>query len=490
MEQFSFNNNESPSFIESNDRNLVNNKSQSENCNLIVNYLPQDIDDSQLQDIFAEHGEIVQAKVVRDKTSKKSLGYGFVKYTNYEDAATAVSQKNRYMVGSKVIKVSFARTSSEEIKNCKLYITNIPRAYMEMDVINLFACFGNIIECRVLKDHSFGTSKGVAFVQFNLRSEANQALSLNGIRVEGSDRPLIVKYAEDQSRKNEESAKRQPQLNSSSLDPYYPISIEAHHLHAANNLAKNMPTSTYTIPQIQAYLPAPSPLGYTYGSPYKYIASPAQVISQAEWYQQQHQQQQQLPINFLVPEVVRYPQQQQHDLIRQQQQQLQLQSQFSSYQQLQTEQQSQQQLLYSRQFEAQMQKSSKLKSNPLHLGFHQQQQQQQQQSLRKNTANMAPQSATRDVMVTVKGIPSEADVLSLHQFFSHYGTVLGLDLDVDEAHKARINKRTSEPSADPTFVKGIIKFSDMDAARLAMAELNSGNILYNNTFQLQVELLH
>jgi len=98
-----------------------------EKCNLIINYLPHEIDDNTLKTLFAEHGEILSAKVVRDKITKKSLGYGFVKFLSPEDARDAVEKKNGLNIGHKVIKVSVARSPSDDIRNCKLYITNLPK---------------------------------------------------------------------------------------------------------------------------------------------------------------------------------------------------------------------------------------------------------------------------------------------------------------------------------------------------------------------------
>lgn len=107
-------------------------------CNLIVNYLPHKIDDETLQTIFAEHGDISASKIIKDKLTKKSLGFGFVKYFREEDALAAIKGKNGFMLGLKKLKVSFARPSSVEIRDCKLYVTNIPRAYTEKDVHELF----------------------------------------------------------------------------------------------------------------------------------------------------------------------------------------------------------------------------------------------------------------------------------------------------------------------------------------------------------------
>lgn len=175
----------------------------TDQCNLIINYLPHDVDDNSLKNIFSEHGEITMAKVVKDKNTKKSLGYGFVKFLKINDACDAIQSKNGFCIGHKKLKVSVARPPSDDIRNCKLYITNLPKEYSEREVYELFSQFGEIIECRVLKDRNAKANKGVSFVQFGLKSQANNALALNGFRPGCSDRSLVVKYAEDQHRKKE-----------------------------------------------------------------------------------------------------------------------------------------------------------------------------------------------------------------------------------------------------------------------------------------------
>ena len=100
---------------------------QADKCNLIVNYLPQNIDDTALAILFANEGVVSAAKVVRDKLTKKSLGFGFVKFRKEEDAKEAIAAKNGFVIGHKKLKVAYARPSCEEIKNCKIYVTNLPK---------------------------------------------------------------------------------------------------------------------------------------------------------------------------------------------------------------------------------------------------------------------------------------------------------------------------------------------------------------------------
>lgn len=173
----------------------------ADRCNLIVNYLPQEFDDDSLAKLFSHDGELSTTKVIRDKVTKKSLGYGFVKFVNAADAYAALEAKNGLVIGHKKLKVSFARPASNDIKNCKVYITNLPKSYEEHSVRELFSSAGEIMECRVLKEKDSQVNRGVAFVQFANKKQCDAALLMDSVVIEGSERPLSVKLAEDFKRK-------------------------------------------------------------------------------------------------------------------------------------------------------------------------------------------------------------------------------------------------------------------------------------------------
>jgi RNA recognition motif-containing protein len=109
------------------------------NCNLIVNYLPQDMDEIGLAALFADDGKITSTKVIRDKSTRKSLGYGFVSFANERDAQKSIQSKNGFSIGYKRLKVALARPSSDKIKNCKIYVTNLPKSYNEKAIRNYFS---------------------------------------------------------------------------------------------------------------------------------------------------------------------------------------------------------------------------------------------------------------------------------------------------------------------------------------------------------------
>lgn len=58
-----------------------------------------------LQNMFAVHGDLAHVKVVYDRSTGKSMGYGFVKFTTNEAAAAATAAINGMAIDRKRIKV-------------------------------------------------------------------------------------------------------------------------------------------------------------------------------------------------------------------------------------------------------------------------------------------------------------------------------------------------------------------------------------------------
>ncbi|XP_065729220.1 ELAV-like protein 1 isoform X2 [Phocoena phocoena] len=150
----------------------------------------------ELRSLFSSIGEVESAKLIRDKVAGHSLGYGFVNYVTAKDAERAINTLNGLRLQSKTIKVSYARPSSEVIKDANLYISGLPRNMTQKDVEDMFSRFGRIINSRVLVDQTTGLSRGVAFIRFDKRSEAEEAItSFNGHKPPGSSEPITVKFA-------------------------------------------------------------------------------------------------------------------------------------------------------------------------------------------------------------------------------------------------------------------------------------------------------
>src|SRR4030067_429287 len=71
-----------------------------------------DTTDEGLQQAFASYGEITEAKVITDRDTGRSRGFGFVTFAQDEDAKTAISKMDGTSLDGKTIKVNEAQEKS------------------------------------------------------------------------------------------------------------------------------------------------------------------------------------------------------------------------------------------------------------------------------------------------------------------------------------------------------------------------------------------
>ncbi|KAL8535319.1 hypothetical protein ACS0TY_011097 [Phlomoides rotata] len=87
--------------------NLIKPKEFDE-TNLYIGYLPPTLEDDGLINLFNPFGEIVMAKVIKDRVSGLSKGYGFVKYSDVQQANNAIASMNGYKLDGRTIAVRVA----------------------------------------------------------------------------------------------------------------------------------------------------------------------------------------------------------------------------------------------------------------------------------------------------------------------------------------------------------------------------------------------
>ncbi len=76
---------------------------------LYVGNLSYSTTDASLQDFFAQAGTVTSAKVIMDRDSGRSKGFGFVEMSSDDEAAKAVETLNGQVVDGRPIRVSEAR---------------------------------------------------------------------------------------------------------------------------------------------------------------------------------------------------------------------------------------------------------------------------------------------------------------------------------------------------------------------------------------------
>lgn len=167
----------------------------SKHFHVFVGDLSPEVDNKALKDAFIPFGEVSDAKVIRDPTTLKSKGYGFVSFPKREEAERAIEQMNGQWLGRRTIRTNWAtrkptggpgseaysKPTMEEVfaltspENSSVYVGNVPQNCTEDDIKQAFKKFGAILDIRHFKP------QGYAFVRFDSKeAAAKMIVEMNG----------------------------------------------------------------------------------------------------------------------------------------------------------------------------------------------------------------------------------------------------------------------------------------------------------------------
>lgn len=77
---------------------------------LFVGSLPWSVSDDKLKETFEKHGNVVSAKVVTDRATGRSRGFGFVEMESADDAQKAIRALNDSELDGRNIVVNEAKS--------------------------------------------------------------------------------------------------------------------------------------------------------------------------------------------------------------------------------------------------------------------------------------------------------------------------------------------------------------------------------------------
>lgn len=159
---------------------------------LYVGDLDVNVSDSQLYDLFSQVGPVVSVRVCRDLSTRRSLGYGYVNYSNPQDAARSLNLLNFTPLNNKPIRIMYSHRDPSIRKSgtANIFIKNLDKAIDHKALHDTFSSFGSILSCKVATDAN-GQSKGYGFVQFESEESAQNAIDkLNGMLI--NDKQVYV----------------------------------------------------------------------------------------------------------------------------------------------------------------------------------------------------------------------------------------------------------------------------------------------------------
>jgi len=77
--------------------------------NIYVGNIPYRMEEDRLRELFAQYGQVDSVKIIRDRYTGRSKGFGFVEMANDEEAVQAIEALNEAEVDGRNLRVNKAK---------------------------------------------------------------------------------------------------------------------------------------------------------------------------------------------------------------------------------------------------------------------------------------------------------------------------------------------------------------------------------------------
>lgn len=150
---------------------------------LYVGNLDVSVSEDLLCTLFSQIGPVKGCKIIREPGNDP---YAFVEFTNHQSAATALAAMNKRVFLDKEMKVNWATSPGNQPKtdtsnHHHIFVGDLSPEIETDTLREAFAPFGEISNCRIVRDPQTLKSKGYAFVSFVKKAEAENAIqAMNG----------------------------------------------------------------------------------------------------------------------------------------------------------------------------------------------------------------------------------------------------------------------------------------------------------------------
>ncbi|CAA6664954.1 unnamed protein product [Spirodela intermedia] len=155
---------------------------------LVVLGIPWDVETEGLRQYMSKFGELDDCIVMKERSTGRSRGFGYVTFASAEDAKKAL--ESEHVLGNRTLEVKIATPKEEMMssaskKATRIFVARIPPSVTESTFQNYFATYGEITDVYMPKDQGSKGHRGIGFITFE-SSDSVDALMADTHELGGS----------------------------------------------------------------------------------------------------------------------------------------------------------------------------------------------------------------------------------------------------------------------------------------------------------------
>ena len=165
---------------------------------LFVRNLSYNTTEEELAEYFQKYGDVEVSKIVTDKSTGKSRGFGFLKFYEKKAAVKAMKDAENIEVGGRNLQIRYSNDKGSQMKGGNggsakkggpttefgVFVGNISYKCTENDLKKFFKDCGKVVDVRLAKKPD-GKLKGFAHVDFETKEGMEKAVEKNGKELQG-----------------------------------------------------------------------------------------------------------------------------------------------------------------------------------------------------------------------------------------------------------------------------------------------------------------
>jgi CUG-BP- and ETR3-like factor len=166
--------------------------------------VPKTMNEEDIFPTFDSFGPLKDVSIIRDKHTQLHRGCAFVTYWAASDAEKAQAELHGKHTFPGARRPAQVKAAEPSIRENKLFIGMLSKEATEEDIRGLFEPFGEIKEIFLIRNQD-GSSKCAAFLRYVDKDSAEEAMKSmhSSMTMEGAQRPLIVKYADNKRQREQ-----------------------------------------------------------------------------------------------------------------------------------------------------------------------------------------------------------------------------------------------------------------------------------------------